>query len=262
MKSKRNLPIQTKLTNQMNNQTDESGKTKIRLSSRLKPKNATRDDVDMLQRSLEKRMDQLVWQHSQKKKQLKTTKRQLAELDSYLAISGEVTEALQQLSDRLFNELLKILEKKLTIALQEVLQQPLKFLAKAGFKNSSAVVEFAIDRDGNTEDVYRGQGGSVQNVLSVGLRMFALATLNADEHRPFLVLDEQDCWLRPELVPQLVRIVHEASKELGFQVMMISHHDHSLFDQYADRIFRFTPDGNSVNVHRLNPPGMDSAKAV
>ena len=233
--------------NPMSNQLNESTE-----SESLKS-----DTVNADQRAFEKRLDNLVWQRSQKQKQLKTTKRKLKELQAYLEISSEVTEALQQLSDRLFNELLQKIEQKMTIALQEVIGQPIKFQAKAGFKNSSAVVEFAIDRDGNQEDVYRGQGGSVQNVLSVGLRMFALATLSAEQHRPFLLLDEQDCWLHPELVPKLVRIVHQASTELGFQVIMISHHDHSLFDQYADRIFRFVPDENSVNVRRVNPPAMD-----
>jgi hypothetical protein len=69
--------------------------------------------------------------------------------------------------------------------------------------------------NGRPEDIMKGQGGSVVNVLSVGLRMFALTTLDSASHRRFLVLDEQDCWLRPDLVPRLVRIVHEAGKALG-----------------------------------------------
>ena len=82
--------------------------------------------------------------------------------------------------------------------------------------------------------------------------MFALATLDENVHRRFLVLDEQDCWLRPELVPNLVKIVQEAGKALGFQVLVISHHDVSAFSQFADRIYQFTPQGdNEVSVARI-----------
>ena len=93
----------------------------------------------------------------------------------------------------------------------------------------------------------------MQNVLSVGLRMFALATLDEDHHRRFLVLDEQDCWLRPELVPRLVNIVHRAAKELEFQVLMISHHDVGLFDRYADRVYRLTPNKSTVEATIVDP---------
>ena len=141
-----------------------------------------------------------------------------------------------------------MLESKLTIAIQEVLGQPIKFKSTPNFKRGAAAVSFSIDREGNEEDVLRGQGGSVQNVLSVGLRMFALATLDEDHHRRFLVLDEQDCWLRPELVPRLVNIVHRAAKELEFQVLMISHHDVGLFDRYADRVYRLTPNKSTVEA--------------
>jgi hypothetical protein len=44
-------------------------------------------------------------------------------------------------------------------------------------------------------------------------------------------------------VPRLVKIVHEAGKALGFQVLMISHHDVAVFERYADRIYEFVPDG-------------------
>ena len=79
------------------------------------------------------------------------------------------------------------------------------------------------------------------NILSVGLRMFALTTLPEERHRRFLVLDEQDCWLRPDLVPRLVKIIRDAGRALGFQVILISHHDLAAFDRYADRIYRFSP---------------------
>lgn len=175
------------------------------------------------------------------------------ELKDYLGIADQVTTALEQLSDQLFQQLLGIVQEKLSVALQEILDQPICFKADADFKRGAASVEFRIERNGQSEDILRGQGGSVANVLSVGLRMFALTTLDETQHRRFLVLDEQDCWLRPELVPRMVKMVHEAAHALGFQVLMISHHDIALFERYADRIYqlRMGTDGH-VEAFRID----------
>jgi predicted ATPase len=88
--------------------------------------------------------------------------------------------------------------------------------------------------------------------------MFALATLDEKQHRRFLVLDEQDCWLRPDLVPRLVKIIHEAGRALGFQVLLISHHDVSLFEQYAERVYQFVPQSNGSVAVKLfqSAPGV------
>jgi ABC-type glutathione transport system ATPase component len=224
--------------------------TRPRLEKRTEPgpalaKNEYEDGI-------RRRLEHLEWQLQEKMRRQHSIARRVEELNRYLEISNQVTDALQTLSEKLFKQVLGLLEQKLTIALQEVLGQPIKFRARSGFKKGGAVVEFAIERDGHEEEVYRGQGGSVQNVLSVGLRMFALATLDPAKHRRFLVLDEQDCWLRPELVPELVKIVHQAARKLGFQVIMISHHDYSLFDRYADRIYRFVWRGDSVQVEHVH----------
>ncbi|MCP4784597.1 MAG: DNA repair protein [Fuerstiella sp.] len=173
----------------------------------------------------------------------------LNEINTYLAIADSVTDALEQLSNDVFQQELTVIESTLTKALQEVLDQPVVFKATASFKRDAASVEFSIERDGNPEDIMRGQGGSVANVVSVGLRMFAITTLDDRRHRKFLVLDEQDCWLHPDLVPRLVKIVHEAGTALGFQVLMISHHDVSNFLRHADRVYRLTPDrGDGVGL--------------
>jgi hypothetical protein len=202
-----------------------------------------------------RRTDRLIDQREERVRRSQRLASRFDRLNAYLAIADKVTVALERLNEQLFQQLLGVVEEKLTIALQEILDQPLKFKVTADFKRGGATVEFSIERDGNEEDINRGQGGSVTNVISVGLRMFALTTLDEASHRRFLVLDEQDCWLRPDLVPRLVKIVHDAGQALGFQVLMISHHDVSIFEQYADRIYTFTPsEKGSVEVRRWSPP--------
>ena len=194
------------------------------------------------------RLDKLTWTLESHQKRLQEIDDHILDLTSFLGIADRTTTALESLSNSLFEEVLGVLETNLSRAIEEVIGQPISFKANADFKRGAAAVSFSIERDGNSEDVLRGQGGSVQNVLSVGLRMFALATLDPNQHRPFLVLDEQDCWLRWELVPKLVNIIHRAARELDFQVLMISHHELRLFEQWADKIYRFTPRQGAVTA--------------
>lgn len=167
--------------------------------------------------------------------------RRLEEVAGWLEVAPKVEAALEVLSQQLFSDVAALLEEKLTLALQEVLDQPIKFRAKSDYSRGAATVEFWIDRDGYSEDILRGQGGSVANVLSVGLRMFALARLDQGVHRRFLVLDEPDAWLRPDLVPRLVKIISLAGRELGFQTLLISHHDIGLLEPLADKVYVFHP---------------------
>ena len=167
---------------------------------------------------------------------------------AYLSIADAVDQALDKLSVELFGRIVAVLEEKLTLALQEVLGQAIKLKVERGYRRSGATIDFHVERNGHAEDIMKGQGGSVANILSVGLRIFALTTLDPKVHQRFLVLDEQDCWLRPDLVPLLVKIVHEAGHALGFQVIMISHHDVSAFEQYADKLYEFKPTVDGVEV--------------
>ncbi|MEI7461622.1 MAG: DNA repair protein [Pirellula sp.] len=186
--------------------------------------------------SLRRRLDRLAFARQDAIHQVAANTVELERLKGYLRTADRVSTALEKLNQDLFSTLLGTVQEKITIALQEILEQPISFHAEAGFSRNSASVEFWIERNGKQEDLLNGQGGSVANIVSVCLRIFALTTLDETTHRRFLVLDEQDCWLRADLVPKLVKIIHDASRALGFQVLMISHHDRHLFEQYADKI--------------------------
>lgn len=180
----------------------------------------------------------------------------LNQLSEYLALAPSVDNALQTLSQELFGKIAQIIEHHLTLALQEVLQQPITLKVERDFKRGAATMQFHIDRDGQTEDIMRAQGGSVANILSVGLRILALAMLDNKTHQRFLILDEQDCWLAPELVPRLVKIVQQAAKDLGFQIILISHHSTGAFAPYADKILRLVPTDEGIRVEDATPRAM------
>ena len=207
-----------------------------------------------------RRFDQLHGQRTAEQRSCEDRRQRLDAIARYLSLAPAIEDALDKLSQELFGSVVKLIEENLSRALQEVLGQPIFLKIDREFKRGSATMSFHVERDGQREDILRGQGGSVANILSVGLRIFALMTLDKKEHRRFLVLDEQDCWLRPDLVPKLVEIVHQAGKAYGFQVLLISHHDVSAFERYADRIYRFTPtpDGVSVKAMYESPSTTDT----
>lgn len=173
----------------------------------------------------------------------------LKAVQKYLSTAGDVTIALDQLSEKLFEETTELLEANLTTALCEVLGQELQLKVTKSTKRGAIHLDFTIERLSHSEDILKGQGGSVANVLAVGLRLLILSTFDEGTHRRFLVLDEQDCWVSPDLIPQLTKIIYKASHELGFQVLVITHHNPELFSGYADKIYRLEP-GSELTLQK------------
>lgn len=196
------------------------------------------------------RVARLEGKRAEKQRLLEVNHKEQAALQEKLDLAKQVEEALEHLSGQLFKNLLNDLQNVLSKALQDVLEQPLILIAEAEFKRGGLNIEFMIEREGEREHIMHGQGGSVANVLSVGLRMFALS-MRKDTHRQILVLDEPDCWLQPELVPRLVRIIKLAGQRLGIQVLLISHHHSEIFAEAADRIHRLIPTSSGVQVELL-----------
>jgi ABC-type branched-subunit amino acid transport system ATPase component len=203
---------------------------------------------------LRKGCDRLIHQRDTLRAERDARAAQRKDLAGYLDVADAVTLALETLGEQLFGDIIKIIETQLSRALEEVLEQPLALKVERQLSRGTAALQFHVERNGQREDIMRGMGGSVANVLSVGLRLLALHTLDPQHHRRFLVLDEPDCWLAPALVPRLVHMIHEAGKKLGFQVLLISHHDVSSFERYADRIYQCVPENGGTALRQIGAP--------
>ncbi|TIH14732.1 hypothetical protein D0S45_13045 [Marinifilum sp. JC120] len=198
--------------------------------------------------SLERRADRLSAKASSRLDDWLSLREDGLKIDEFLELAPGAAERLEELSTALFGELLSELETNLTHAIREILGQDREVKAVASIRDKKLQVDFQIMNQGGEEDIMVGQGGSVCNILSVGLRLIALSRLNPEAHRPFLVLDEQDCWLRPDLVPGFMELIRTIAERLGFQVLVISHHPLDLFSESADGILALQPqkDGGPI----------------
>jgi len=172
-------------------------------------------------------------------------RKELQALRDFLDMAPKAQERLEDLSRELFGELMEEVESNLTHAVREILGQDRTVVSRREVKGGKFHINLEIEQDGKTEDILRGQGGSVCNILSVGLRLIGLAQLDPQTHRRFLVLDEQDCWLRPELVSGFARLIASIGEKLNIQVLYISHHPVDSFYIHAGRVFQLSPSRES-----------------
>ena len=196
-------------------------------------------------RALERRLDRLQARAESLAAEHGRVRAEEAALSAFLDLAPRAARALEDLATALFGELLDEIEANLTYAVREILGQDRTVTSLREVKNNRLQVTFQIhagDQPENLEDILHGQGGSVCNILSVGLRLIALSQLDPARHRPFLVLDEQDCWLRPALVPRFMKCIAEIAKRLNLQVLVISHHPLDLFVNACDRVLTLVPD--------------------
>jgi DNA repair exonuclease SbcCD ATPase subunit len=203
---------------------------------------------------LRRDFDRLFWERKARREELEESRAALKLIEAFLEDQPRVAARLESLCSDLFGEILDEVERNLSYALGEVLGQDLNVVSSREVQRGKVHISFSIERDGQPEDILTGQGGSVCNIISVGLRLIALSQVDEREHRRFLVLDEQDCWLRPDLVSQLMSIIYAIARRLNFQILVISHHDVHLFREYADRIYRIVPElhkGEGVRLELL-----------
>lgn len=93
-------------------------------------------------------------------------------------------------------------------------------LSTSVVRNKTAL-EIKTIKNGKVEYIDDGRGGSISNLISAGLRFIALYK---SSNRRFVMLDEPECWLAPDLIPSFVSVIERMSDMIGIQTVLISHH--------------------------------------
>lgn len=169
-----------------------------------------------------------------------------------------VMAVLDGLNDRTQARTKSVYENLLTTLLHEVKPDDPE--------NDSVVLETEIKKNkvsldvgvrtssGFVRNAYQDKGRSVENILAMGLRFISVSRTS---NRRLIVMDEADNNLRQEYIPAFARIMAQLSRQIGMQVIYISHHPASCFEGHA-RIISFERINGRVVSGVVSEPSMSS----
>lgn len=182
-------------------------------------------------------------------RQLTASETALATSSARLELQPAIKELLEALQSRVMSRSVGSLQALLTAILHDVFPEKGDVVLTVSSLRGAPSLDIYTDNEGKLEDAGTGSGGAVDNVLSAGLRYSALMRT---QNRRVMVMDEPDCWMRPDRVPAFISVLRQVSEEVGIQTLLVSHHDESFFVGNASLIKLTRVDG----VPRAEPlPG-------
>lgn len=166
------------------------------------------------------------------KKQLNETVAMVADAKKKDLMQPLVLATLESLQKNEYEMSIGVFEKLLTALTSDVLPHSDKSI-KLDLYTSHGSPALDIEVRSPNKNIESITSGAMLNTLSVGLRMIAIART---KQRRFLVLDEPDHWIRTDTVPLFINVLEKVISELGFQILIISHHPSSFFNKVANCI--------------------------
>ena len=162
-----------------------------------------------------------------------TLRARVADSKGRLELVEQVDAALESLQNRAHRRSVGAFERLLSAIVRDVLPEKGEVRLNLYQERGAPALDVQIDNAGSIEDAFDGSGGAVTNVLSAGLRFAALARTGA---RRLIVLDEPDCWIKPERVAGFVRVLADVARRAGTQTILISHHEPELFEDLVSLV--------------------------
>lgn len=145
-----------------------------------------------------------------------------------VALKGDVQAFLDQIQEEHSRRNVASFEALLSALADEVIPGVDPIRLDLSTERGLPALDINVQRPtGERSDVYEDQGGALTNVVGAGLRLVAVVKSNL---RRFVVLDEADCWIKPDRVPVFYKVMEDAANRLGIQCLAISHHDVSTFE--------------------------------
>ncbi len=168
------------------------------------------------------------------------------------ALAEEVSRIFDALQNKAHERSVGAFERLLSAILKDVLPDEGKVRLLPQFKANGTWLDVALEKGGQLEDVVDGNGGAVTNVVCAGLRYAALLRTG---NRRLMILDEPDCWLKPERVPAFVRVIAQVAAQTATQTFFITHHDSGLLEGQVNVVrFSAAEDGSDrVEAHARAP---------
>jgi hypothetical protein len=180
---------------------------------------------------------------------------EISECDALLMRKEDIQHALLALQMKVQAKNKGVFEDLLTSLIHEIMPGKTddKIVFTSSMRNNLAALDVDILSKGNLENVNRDRGGSIANIVAMGLRFVVLAR---HPNRRVLFLDEADCHLAEIYIPAFAAVMQQLAHRLGIQVVYISHKPAAFFAGYA-RIIEIHKDEGKTHARTISDETLD-----
>lgn len=145
----------------------------------------------------------------------------------------DITQAfVQKIAKETQEKLRYHIEDIVQLALDACFPDKYDFEVKFEIKRGRTEAVLSLLHDGNRINPMDATGGGVVNLTAFALRIAAWSLGNSNN---FMILDEPFANLSKDLQPRAGRILHQLSKRLKLQVIIVTHNSDMI--EIADRVF-------------------------
>lgn len=177
----------------------------------------------------------------------------VAKAKKWLQKQPDYVKFLQHLQDILHQKNIGAFSELLSYFVHDVLQKDKDISMELYTYHNLPALRIEAVNGGHKESILEGSGGSIANIVSTGLRLIALSRMT---NRKFIILDEPDCWLKPDHIPLFAKIIGEISNKLKIQTVIISHHHWKYFKDYG-RVIELKRDGAHLTTEVIYDSPVD-----
>ena len=152
----------------------------------------------------------------------------------------------RDMSKEVQSRFLERIQEVVTVGLQAVFNEPIKFIIDPVIRRGSLELDFHLESmAGEQSDLMDSHGGGLVTLCGVVMRLITVRLLR-DALRQVVVLDEPLAMLSERYLEPAAEFISTLSRDLGIQVIMVSHQNE--FAEAADKVFRLSRKNGTVVV--------------
>lgn len=179
---------------------------------------------------------------------------EISNSNSYLETKDEVSDFLAKIQAESQQKTKGMYEDLLTSLIKEVLPDKKdRIVFSTSIKNNKLALDIDIQTTKKLLNVKKDKGGSIQNIVALGLRFI---TVSRSRNRKILLLDEADQSLNIRQIPKFASIIKQLSEQLNVQVIYITHHNPEAFEDCA-KVVSLKQKNNIIYVASDNESDFD-----
>lgn len=181
---------------------------------------------------------------------------EIGECDTLLNRKEDIQHALLALQMKVQARNKGVFEDLLTSLIHDIMPNKAdeKIVFTSSMRNNLAALDVDILAKDGLENVSRDRGGSIANIVAMGLRFVVLAR---HPNRRVLFLDEADCHLAEMYIPAFAAVMQQLAHTMGIQVVYISHKPAAYFSGYA-RIIEIYRENDKTHSRTVSDEVLDA----